>query len=245
MELPDREVHFWACPLEAARAVAARIGQCACPEADEPERERAARFRRPEDADRFLAARAFVKAVLSRYTGTSPDRVTLTPGVNGKPTLADGQQPADVTFNLSHSRARVAVVVARAMPVGVDIEDMDPRLDVASLARFALSPREHGQLMALAAQARIDFFLRAWVRKEAVLKASGTGLLVEPSRIEVPFPAGTDCAAAVACELRGNRVFGVREVAGTPGHFAAVAAPGMTWALRNFAAPSALPAGCR
>jgi len=54
----------------------------------------------------------------------------------------------------------VAVVVARAMPVGVDVEDLDPTLDVAALARIALSSREHGQLMALPAQARIDMFLR-------------------------------------------------------------------------------------
>ncbi len=106
MELPEGEVHYWASTLATARADAVRIGGCACAAPDALERHRAARFRRPEDADRFLAARAFVKAVLSRYIGTTPDRVALTPGANGKPTLADGQQPADVTFNLPRNLHR-------------------------------------------------------------------------------------------------------------------------------------------
>ena len=51
-----------------------------------------------------------------------------------------------------------------------------------------LDPSEQRELAALAPAARSAGFYRYWTRKEAVLKASGDGLSVSPTRIAVSAP---------------------------------------------------------
>ena len=66
------------------------------------------------------------------------------------------------------------VAVTDAGPVGVDVE-VEGAAELADVADVALHPDERGTLDPT----------RAWVRKEAVLKAYGLGLVVEPSDVRV------------------------------------------------------------
>ncbi|WP_062378131.1 4'-phosphopantetheinyl transferase family protein [Demequina pelophila] len=82
--------------------------------------------------------------------------------------------------HLSISRAPGVVIAAACVraPVGVDVEaagtPLDPRLaDVALAAAERPRTTAPGDL------------LRAWVRKEALLKATGAGLAVDPATVEL------------------------------------------------------------
>lgn len=109
-------------------------------------------------------------------------------GAKGKPALAD---PAAPRFNLSHCRDLALVAVAATAELGIDVERADRRLDVGRLARRILSPAEAEAFALLAGEAeRRRYVLRAWVRKEAVVKALGHGLTVPLAGINTASDAG-------------------------------------------------------
>jgi 4'-phosphopantetheinyl transferase len=145
---------WWAAPVDPAAApglVAVLDGH---------ERERMARFRRPADSARYLAAHALTRLVL----GVGPaadvfDRTCRCGKQHGKPVLPGG--PA---FSLTHAGDVVGVAVSPLGPVGLDVEQARPMADLAALARHIGAPAETGG------------FFRAWTRKEALLKATGEGL---------------------------------------------------------------------
>jgi len=119
-------------------------------------------------------------AVLAGRLGRSPAEVTLTArcricgGPHGKPQPIDG-----VHFNLSHAGDRVVVAMTTLGPVGVDVE----LREAASFRGFdgvALAESERG--IAIGERATV------WTRKEAVLKATGHGLAISPSDVEVSAP---------------------------------------------------------
>ncbi|MFE0774929.1 4'-phosphopantetheinyl transferase family protein [Streptomyces sp. NPDC058861] len=164
--------------------VTARVSEAAGPARalasvlDDEERARAARFRFPADADRHRVAHVLLRLVLGRHVGEPPGRLVLLRrpcagcgGPHGKPYLR-GHDAAH--FSLSHAGDRVLVAVA-AVPVGVDVETV-PEAGLVRDMAGALHPRERAELDALPAAARPAAFARCWTRKEAALKASGTGL---------------------------------------------------------------------
>jgi phosphopantetheine--protein transferase-like protein len=68
------------------------------------------------------------------------------------------------------------VAVTRSDDVGVDLERMTRLADVERIAARFFARAEYDALLALPAGQRADAFFRAWVRKESVVKALGTGI---------------------------------------------------------------------
>ena len=139
-------------------------------ELSDDERARAERMRLDEPRRRFVASHQALRAVLSCYV----DDVELAVDDNGKPYLTDG----DIRFNLSHSGELAAVAVAD-QEVGIDVQEVRELHDAAALARRILAPAEAGSDL-----------LRAWARKEAVVKATGEGLRRSLAEVQVFPPAG-------------------------------------------------------
>lgn len=94
-------------------------------------------------------------------------------GSHGRPVAVD--EPY-LGLSLAHAGGLVLVAVVRGARVGVDLELVST--DVDRLADVALGPRD-------APAATSAALLRTWTRKEAVLKAVGVGLAVDPSRLAV------------------------------------------------------------
>lgn len=135
---------------------------------------RAGRFRQPADRDRFVAMRTVLRDVLARYLQIAPGSVSLGVLPGGKPVLLASAQ-AGLHFNLAHS-GRLGLLAVSARPVGIDVEFIDPALEIAAVVRHAFTPAEQAELRAtLPAQRRARFYL-LWTIKEAMLKAAGTGL---------------------------------------------------------------------
>jgi len=163
-----RGVDLWFVPLAQPAARAARL-VAAC---SARERERAARMPVAGRRREFLLGRGIVRSVLGAYLGVAPCEVEIAVGAGGKPFLVAAGAPA---FNVSHSHGLTAIAVTGGFPVGVDLERIDPRLDVGAIARRFLAVDEAAHLARLDAAERATAFLRLWTRREACAKASGAG----------------------------------------------------------------------
>jgi 4'-phosphopantetheinyl transferase len=118
------------------------------------------------------ATHAFLGRLLMRYASldVAPEIARSERGKPYAPALAG------IDFNLSHAREHVLIAIARAQPLGIDIERIDRRIEVDDLARRFYSGQEADALGALPESLRLAAFLRVWTCKEAVLKALGAGL---------------------------------------------------------------------
>lgn len=155
------------------------------------EKIRAARFRFATDRDRYVAAHVAVRLALAEMTGEPPERIDFRFGRHGKPMLSPD---ASWVFNISHSGNTGLIVIARrerVSAVGVDVECMRSVDDWQSLARECFSDEECQWLRDAGMAERTRAFLRFWTRKEACVKAVGTGLTVPTRTFTTGFDAGT------------------------------------------------------
>jgi 4'-phosphopantetheinyl transferase len=139
------------------------------------ERQRGERFRFEKHRARWLAGRIALRRILADELGVAPGEIEYETGVHGKPSLA-GKHAGALEFNLSHSGGRALVAIARGMELGVDVEEIHAMEDIHAVAErhFAAEEREH--LFSLPAGEQVPGFYRLWTRKEAYIKAIGTGL---------------------------------------------------------------------
>lgn len=91
-------------------------------------------------------------------------------------------------LSVSHSGEWVVVAFTKSAPVGIDVEQMNPNVDVMKMAEGVLTDIEIAQVMKLPNEQKIEGFLTYWTRKEAVLKATGEGLMIPPVHITVSAP---------------------------------------------------------
>jgi 4'-phosphopantetheinyl transferase len=128
--------------------------------------------------------------VLARYVETAPDAIEIWAERHHKPRLSSFN-PRDVRFNLAHRDGRALIAIARGFEVGVDLEAARRLEESAAVAATVLSPTELTAMETLPAPERHAAILRLWVRREALLKGTGTGLRVPPAHIDVgpPDPA--------------------------------------------------------
>ena len=155
---------------------------------------RLARLARPDDRARSTVAWAVARLVLAAAAGGSPadlrfDRTcAVCGGPHGKPRLVG---TPDLQFSIAHTAGWAAVAVGRDAPVGVDVEQVGPwaESDLDDVARLALAPVERAVLAGRPAEERAVAFTTYWTRKEAVVKAVGTGLSTPPAELVVSPPS--------------------------------------------------------
>lgn len=181
----------------------------------------AGRFRRPEDALRHLAGRALLRRALAEHAGVDARGLAFATGPQGRPWLPG----CPVSFNLAHAGDQVWVALARGAEVGVDVERIDA-LPAGDLPLGVLATAERAGLGALAPAALRPAFMRTWVRKEAVLKALGTGLVLEPCRFVVDIPAGTGLDWLRVPPPGDTADWAVADLDAPPGYVAALALRG-------------------
>jgi 4'-phosphopantetheinyl transferase len=145
------------------------------------EMRRAHSFVFARDRDRFLAARGRLREILAGCLGADPRELIFDYGEQGKPRLAGAG--AALRFNLSHSGDHAVLAVSRSAEVGVDIECVRPI--ERELAARTFSAAEVAALDALPDERWLEGFFRCWTRKEAVVKAIGTGLLSDLAAFDV------------------------------------------------------------
>lgn len=151
---------------------------------DAHERARAAAFVDATDARRYLASHRALRLLLSSVTGREAGSIEFgreacrsCGGPHGRPVPVPSD---DLHVSLSRSGRWAAVAVRAGAPVGVDVEGARPAGALEHL-RPDVSPED----------VDVDV-LRAWVRKEALLKSTGEGLTTAMSALRLgPGPGGT------------------------------------------------------
>lgn len=91
---------------------------------------------------------------------------------------------ADPRISIAHTLDLTLVAVALGVDVGVDVERLDRSVTDWALWEQTLTAGEASRLPTDRV-ARNAMLLRSWVLREALLKAAGLGLAVEPGAIEL------------------------------------------------------------
>ena len=146
-------------------------------------------------ADRFVVERArreltVTRSVLRRLLGASlardPGSLTFQYGSDGKPALSGNE----LAFNVSHSHGRALIAVAACGCLGVDLEKVRAEMRHERVAERYFSVAERDVLRSLPAGEKAAAFFRCWARKEAWLKAKGTGLRLPLGGFDVSLAPG-------------------------------------------------------
>jgi len=175
----ERDVHVWLATLDPASAGVEDALRLLSAE----ERVRHARLRDPADAASFALAHGALRAVVCEYAGVDAAAIRFERGKYGKPWLAS-PAGSGIRFSFSRSHRCALIAVAFRRDVGVDVEELRDMDDLDGAARVCFSARECSLLASLPAADRRDFFFRVWTRREAVLKAAGTGFAVDPAALD-------------------------------------------------------------
>ena len=154
---------------------------------DDEERQRADRFRFAPDRERFIAGHGLLRMLLGGALGLAPEAVRMARGPHGKPFLPHSGPP----FNLSDTKDALVVAIGGTDELGVDIETVERRTDHELVAGHYFTPDEVAHIEAGGAEGKRRF-LTLWTRKEAVLKASGVGIMddlkvlrVDPAQVSL------------------------------------------------------------
>jgi 4'-phosphopantetheinyl transferase len=180
------------------------------------------------------AVHAFLGRLLAHYGGLAQPPVIARTG-RGKPYAP---ALAGIDFNLSHARDHALIAVARAQPLGVDLERVDRKLDAHDLARRFFAAREADALDALTEDERAIAFLRLWTCKEAVLKALGAGISFGLDRVAFDLDAAAQPSvlAEIAAEAGDATGWRVSLLEPAPGLLGALAWHGPARPIRTFLA---------
>ena len=155
------------------------------------EQARASRFVFARHRARFAAGRSALRCMLARRIGRPARELHIQEGPHGKPFLAQAPQ---LQFNLSHSDGVGLLALANpqatncTQAVGIDVELMRPVSDALALAQSNFDPHERAALAGLPHSGRDRAFLVGWTRKEACLKAHGSGFsgaVIPPTGLEL------------------------------------------------------------
>ena len=177
-ERPDQEpehivIDVWVWPLVADPIELCRLHALL----NDDETSRASRFVSRHDRDEFVVAHGRMRQLLGCLMNRDPQNLQFGYNANGKPFIAGGFH-----FNLTHSGSRAALAICATHEVGIDIET--PRQIDLTIAERFFSPSEYAAI--LAETDPQSAFFRCWSRKEAVLKALGSGLSLETRSFSVP-----------------------------------------------------------
>lgn len=171
---------------------------------------RAMRLRNPRDQQRSLAAWTATRRILAASVGCQPRALEIRRGSHGRPDLVHSPW----SFSLSHSGDNLCLAVSRGGTVGIDIEQMQEIPDMLPVADTICTAQERLLFRQNPCQ---NLFYRTWTRKEAVCKAIGIGLSLNPAEIEV-------MGLADGCRVQ------------VPGHG--------SWHLWDIASPQGIIASC-
>ena len=140
----------------------------------------ASKFKYDEDRCTYLFCHTLLRLILSKRLNMSHADLLIAYDNNKKPYLHGDP----LYFNISHTRDSFAIILSEQFRVGIDLEKVDMNIDFNSILRKYFSSQEREFILELPDDSRDRFFL-LWTRKEALLKAIGSGITSDLSNIEV------------------------------------------------------------
>lgn len=137
------------------------------------EKEKAARFRLEKDRISYIVTHARLRQILGHFLEYEPIKIEFGSNEYGKPLLSDKYK--NIYFNLSHSSGLSVIGFDSKSPIGVDVEKIDPEFDFEPIVKTHFTQDENDFIYKDPKESRLRFYT-LWTRKEAFLKAIGTGI---------------------------------------------------------------------
>jgi 4'-phosphopantetheinyl transferase len=120
--------------------------------------QRASRFVFAKDRELYITAHALLRFCLSS-AACEPQR-KFKVGSYGKPELDPPYGNPPLCLNLSHTNGLAACALSYGHTVGIDVEEINRRLDFEAVIRKALAPEEQQLLAAASPDERPEIFFR-------------------------------------------------------------------------------------
>ena len=193
----DGEIHVWHIDLRDHNHISRELFAYLSNE----EQARVERFYFIRDREAYSICRGALRQILGMYLDVKPEEVKFSLGHQGKPQLDETFSRVALKFNVSHSKDVGLIAVARAMNVGVDIEYIRPIPDVESIAKVYFTSKERDCLSRLPDSQLVEGFIIYWTRKEAYIKAQGSGLSIPLNS----FCVSTQSGVIVECHDQKGR----------------------------------------
>jgi 4'-phosphopantetheinyl transferase len=222
----DGTVHLWYAPLTDLRD---RLGPYT-EMLDPVELDRMHRFRFDADRERFILGHGLLRSLLGRYLERDPSLIRMARGPFGKPFL----ERKTLRFNLSDTKDAVLIAFADGMELGADIETMTRDVDHMAVSQHYFTAPEIRAIETAEDPKRR--FLELWTRKEAVLKASGVGIMDDLRVLRVDAPRNSMFIDHEAFTAMAAPQYHVRTWHVGRDHLVSLAAPKQVDAVRLFRA---------
>jgi 4'-phosphopantetheinyl transferase len=129
------------------------------------------RFYQKEDRYRFITGRTALRTLASKYLGVLPQDIEVSFGRNKKPFISNPR--TNLCFNLSHSGEWILIAFA-SIELGIDIEQIKTDFSIEDMMSTYFNKTEQKYIVDHPNPQYAFFIL--WTRKEALMKAWGTGL---------------------------------------------------------------------
>jgi 4'-phosphopantetheinyl transferase len=185
-DLDADEAHVWRASLDQHAKVITNLAALL----SQDERQRAVRYQRSVDRDRFIAGRGILRKIISTYLALAPCELRFTYNEYGKPAVSDDQNDCALSFNLSHSAELALYAVTMGRDVGIDIEHIREDFATIEIAEQFFSKDEVAEIKSLPMDQRTLGFFNCWSRKESFIKAKGMGVSYILDRFTVSLTPG-------------------------------------------------------
>lgn len=179
LKLLNNEVHLWLANLNISSQDIARLTNTLSTD----EIARANGFRFDRHKNRFIAARGYLRQILSSYLQKSSEEITFEYSDRGKPKLLN----TNLQFNVSHSQDIALYGFTNHNLIGIDIEYLRSNVECAKIAKRFFNEREYQIINNLSPEKQAQAFFQFWTIKEAYLKATGEGLGGGLETVEIEF----------------------------------------------------------
>lgn len=176
--LSEGEAHIWRADLELNACFKSSFLKLLSPD----EKNRAQKFRFDNDSQNFIAARGILRSLVGKYLEINPAEISFQYNEFGKPGIANN---TPLHFNISHSQNMALFAFTNNFDVGVDVEFVNPNIEVKDIAKNFFSKNEIIKLLSLPEEQQALGFFNCWTRKEAFIKAVGEGLSFPLDQFEV------------------------------------------------------------
>jgi 4'-phosphopantetheinyl transferase len=175
---------------------------------------------------RYILVHYGLRIILGLYLNFEPEEIIFGNKTHGKPFIASPDANG-LNFNLSYSQNLALIAINQGPSIGVDLEFCKVIPDIDQIADRYFSLEEKNQYFHLTTKDRISAFYRGWTRKEALVKAIGSGLSFPLDSFSVSvLPEKPACLIKLNGDTTASIHWQIRDLSLESGYFGALAVEG-------------------
>lgn len=169
INIPKNSVHIWKTNINPLPYP----GDTVIQQLSENEQRKAYSHYFKKDTQSYVIRKMNLRKILSYYLNVEPLEVKFTTNPFGKPLLAHVHD--NLEFTTSCSENLVLYAISKGRKIGIDVEKTREIQEINQIAERYFSKQEKKLLNNVQKNRKIEAFYSIWTRKEAYLKAMGSG----------------------------------------------------------------------